>query len=46
MLISGLVLWWPIRGWPKKEKFEINWSVSPEKLDLYSGLVKEKNHNK
>ncbi|EPR67743.1 PepSY-associated TM helix domain-containing protein [Cyclobacterium qasimii] len=40
MLISGLVLWWPIRGWPKKEKFYIKWSVSPKKLnyDLHNIL--------
>jgi uncharacterized iron-regulated membrane protein len=40
MLISGLVLWWPLRGWPKKEKFSIKWSVSPKKLnyDLHNVL--------
>lgn len=40
MLISGLVLWWPIKGWPKKEKFQIKWSVSPKKLnyDLHNIL--------
>ena len=33
MLISGLVMWWPITGWPGKNKFYLNWSVSPKKLN-------------
>lgn len=40
MLISGVVMWWPIRGWPKQDKFKIKWAVSPKKLnyDLHNIL--------
>lgn len=40
MLISGLVMWWPIKGLPKKDKFKIKWAVSPKKLnyDLHNIL--------
>lgn len=40
MLISGLVIWWPISGKPGKNKFTINWSASPKKLnyDLHNIL--------
>jgi uncharacterized iron-regulated membrane protein len=40
MLISGFVMWWPTTGWPGKNKFLLNWSVSPKKLnyDLHNIL--------
>ncbi|MBN7817982.1 PepSY-associated TM helix domain-containing protein [Algoriphagus pacificus] len=40
MLITGLVLWWPARGKPGKDKFSIKWSASPKKLnyDLHNIL--------
>ena len=40
MLITGLVIWWPISGKPGKNKFSINWTVSPKKLnyDLHNIL--------
>ncbi len=33
MLISGWVIWWPVTGKPGKNKFLLNWSVSPNKLN-------------
>ncbi|MDN3686988.1 PepSY-associated TM helix domain-containing protein [Cyclobacterium jeungdonense] len=33
MLISGLVIWWPANGWPRKNKFYLRWSLSPKKLN-------------
>lgn len=40
MLITGLVIWWPISGKPGKDKFSIKWSASPKKLnyDLHNIL--------
>ncbi|NHE57611.1 PepSY-associated TM helix domain-containing protein [Cyclobacterium plantarum] len=40
LLISGLVIWWPIRGWPGKSNFRINWYGSPKRKnrDLHTVL--------
>ncbi|SHM52307.1 Uncharacterized iron-regulated membrane protein [Cyclobacterium lianum] len=40
LLISGLVIWWPGRGWPRKSSFRIKWSGPPRKTnrDLHTNL--------
>lgn len=40
LLISGLVIWWPIRGWPGKSNFLIIWYSSPKRKnrDLHTIL--------
>lgn len=40
MLVTGLVIWWPVKGKPGKDKFTIKWNASPKKLnyDLHNIL--------
>ncbi|WP_373399524.1 PepSY-associated TM helix domain-containing protein [Algoriphagus halophilus] len=40
MLITGLVIWWPVKGRPGKDKFTIKWTASSKKLnyDLHNIL--------
>lgn len=40
MLLTGLVIWWPVSGRPVRNKFFIVWSASPKKLnyDLHNIL--------
>lgn len=40
MLITGLIIWWPGKGYPGKDKFSIKWTASPKKLnyDLHNIL--------